>query len=176
MNTSFEKFLPVGTVVLLSGGKKRIMITGYVAIGKETGDKVYDYIGCLYPEGVISSDKNLLFHHNQIEKVYYMGYSDDEQKSFSKKLIQLIDKEISLGKSNENVDQPKNEVGVQEQVNQPLNNSIQSSVITFDDNSVVNNNFEQDTPQKKESSNTNENLNDSVKNDIFNSVPSPTTE
>ena len=28
----------------------------------------------------------------------------------------------------------------------------------------------------KESSNTNENLNDSVKNDIFNSVPSPTTE
>ena len=35
MNNSLDKFLPVGSVVLLSGGKKRVMITGYVAVGKE---------------------------------------------------------------------------------------------------------------------------------------------
>lgn len=176
MNTNFDRFLPVGTVVLLSGGKKRIMITGYVAVGKETGDRVYDYIGCLYPEGVISSDKNLLFDHNQIEKVYYMGYSDDEQKNFSEKLKQLIENEINLGKNNENVVQSKNEVGVQEQINQPLNDNVQSSAITFDDNSVVNNTFQQETQRKEESNNALENLNDPVKNDIFNSVPSSTTE
>ena len=176
MNINFDKFLPVGTVVLLSGGKKRVMITGYVAVGKETGNKVYDYIGCLYPEGVISSDKNLLFNHNQIEKVYYMGYSDEEQKEFSKNLKQLIDKKLNSDKSNENVVQGKNEVVVQEQINQPINDNVHSSTITFDDNSVVNNNFKQATQQKEESSNVPENLNDPVKNDIFNSVPSSITE
>ena len=44
----------------------------------------------LYPEGVISTDKNLLFDHTQIEKVIYMGYVDEEQKSFQEKLLSLL--------------------------------------------------------------------------------------
>lgn len=81
-----EKYLPIGTVCLLKNAKKRVMVTGFAAKGKETGDKMFDYIGCLYPEGVISSDKNLLFNHDQIDKIFYMGYVDDEQKELMKKL------------------------------------------------------------------------------------------
>lgn len=79
-----EKFLPIGTVVLLKEAKKRIMITGFLVKGNETKDKVFDYIGCLYPEGVISSEQNLLFNHDQIDKIYYMGYNDDEWKQLEK--------------------------------------------------------------------------------------------
>ncbi len=86
----YEKYLPIGTVVLLSGGEKRVMITGFCAIPGDDTKKVYDYIGCLYPEGFISSSQNLLFNHEQIEKLYYLGYSDDEEKKFKNKLKETL--------------------------------------------------------------------------------------
>lgn len=52
------------------------MITGFCCVG-ENNDKTYDYCGCLYPVGFISSDKSLLFDHNQISKIYCLGYSDE---------------------------------------------------------------------------------------------------
>lgn len=88
MNT--EKFLPIGTVVMLNGGAKRVMITGFCTIASDDNSTMYDYCGCLYPEGVVSSDKNLLFNHNQIAKIYALGYSDDEEKEFKAKLNEVL--------------------------------------------------------------------------------------
>ncbi len=85
-----EKFLPVGTVVLLKNGKKRAMITGFCCIDQKDTTKVYDYTGCLYPEGTISSDKNLLFNHDQINKIYHLGLIDEEEKKFKEKLNGLV--------------------------------------------------------------------------------------
>ena len=73
-----DKYLPIGTVVLLKGGKKRVMIVGFFATCKEIKDKVFDYIGCLYPEGIFDSNKNLLFNQEQIDKIYSLGYVDEE--------------------------------------------------------------------------------------------------
>ena len=88
MNT--EKFLPIGTVVMLNGGTKRVMITGFCTIASDDNSKMYDYCGCLYPEGVVSSDKTLLFNHEQIAKIYALGYSDDEEKQFKVKLKEVL--------------------------------------------------------------------------------------
>ena len=85
-----EKYLPIGTVVLLKDAKKRTMITGFVAKEADGGDKMYDYIGCLYPEGVLSSSQNLLFNHEQIDQIYYMGYSDKEEVEFKNQLKTLL--------------------------------------------------------------------------------------
>lgn len=85
-----EKYLPIGSVVLLKDAKKRVMITGFAAKGKETGDKMFDYMGCLYPEGVISSEQNLLFDHEQIDKIFYIGYIDDEWKNVELKLKEVV--------------------------------------------------------------------------------------
>jgi len=90
-----EKYLPIGSVVLLKDAKKRIMVTGFAAKGKETGNKIFDYMGCLYPEGVMSSDKNLLFNHDQIDKIYYIGYIDEEWKIIEKKLKEIVEKNNS---------------------------------------------------------------------------------
>ena len=87
-----EKYLPIGSVVLLKDAKKRVMVTGFAAKGKETGDKVFDYIGCLYPEGVITSEKNLLFNHEQIDKIFYIGYIDNEWKELEPKLKEIVEK------------------------------------------------------------------------------------
>ena len=90
-----EKFLPVGTVVMLKGGKKRIMITGFCIENNVDNKKtLYDYCGCLYPEGFISLEENLLFNHDQIEKVYFKGYVDEEEKEFKKNLNKMLDNMI----------------------------------------------------------------------------------
>ena len=87
-----EKYLPIGTVVMLKEGSKRVMITGFCTIGGENKNKIFDYCGCLYPEGFISSNQNLLFDHSQIEKIYHMGLIDEEEEDFKNKLADIIKK------------------------------------------------------------------------------------
>lgn len=89
---NLEKYLPIGTVVMLKGGKKRAMITGFCSIAGEDKTKVFDYSGCLYPEGFISSNQTLLFNHDQIDKIYHFGLSDEEEKNFKQKLNEIINK------------------------------------------------------------------------------------
>ena len=57
-----EKYLPIGTIVMLKGGKKRLMIVGFCMEAKD-GDKTvkFDYAGCLYPEGVTLSNQFFSF-------------------------------------------------------------------------------------------------------------------
>lgn len=90
MNEIREKYLPVGTVVLLKNGKKRIMVTGF-CVTPEGKNDAFDYCGCLYPEGFLSSNQNCLFNHNQIEKVFHMGLVDEEEIKFKEQLRSLID-------------------------------------------------------------------------------------
>ena len=52
----------------------------------DVGDVMFDYGGCVYPEGMITSDQLFAFNHDQIEKVVYMGYVTDQQKEISKVL------------------------------------------------------------------------------------------
>lgn len=84
-----EKFLPVGTVVLLEGAAKRLMITGFCI--KSENEKMYDYAGCLYPEGIISSSQTALFDHSQIKEVSFMGLDDEENKDFQKNLKKVLE-------------------------------------------------------------------------------------
>lgn len=83
-------FLPIGSIVLLNEGSKKLMITGFCTIPEESPEEVYDYCGCLYPEGVLSSDETYVFDHNQIKNVLFIGYEDDEQKQFHEKLIDTV--------------------------------------------------------------------------------------
>lgn len=82
--------LPIGTVVMLKGGKKRIMITGFFCQDIKKLGKVYDYCALLYPEGYIKPNEMLMFDHEQIEKIYYLGLNDDENKEFQKKLDEYL--------------------------------------------------------------------------------------
>lgn len=98
MNEQLKKYLPLGSVVLMKEAKKRVMITGYAVKSPESGDKLWDYIGCLWPEGMISSDKNLLFDHENIQQIFAVGYVDPEQKKF----MSVLDKATQLNQQKEN--------------------------------------------------------------------------
>ncbi len=100
MNNVGEKFLPLGSVVMLKGASKRLMITGFCTMAADDESGVmYDYSGCMYPEGVISSDRTAVFNHNQIEKVYHLGLVDEEEKTFKTKLVQLLNSQTMISES-----------------------------------------------------------------------------
>ncbi len=90
MNNVGQKFLPIGTVVMLKGGSKRVMITGFCSMAAEDQNVMYDYAGCMYPEGFLSSDQTALFNHDQIERVYHLGLVDEEEQKFKTNLNSLV--------------------------------------------------------------------------------------
>ncbi len=95
----YEKTLPIGSVVLVKGGKKRLMIIGYCKKLVSDG-KVYDYAGCLYPEGFISADNTMHFNHDQIERIYALGFQNEQRFAFNEQLKEAlvkIEKDIEAG-------------------------------------------------------------------------------
>lgn len=86
-----EKYLPIGTVVLLKDAEKKIMITGFGPVdGENDKNEMYDYCGCPYPEGVYTMEEILLFNHDDIYKIFYLGYSDEEEVEFKKQLNDVM--------------------------------------------------------------------------------------
>ena len=91
--------LPIGSVVLLKEGKKRLMIYG---INQKTEDgKIYDYLGCLYPEGNISPEYTYLFNEDAIDGVFYLGLVDSEFSLYRNKLQEMVDKQEDKDDSTE---------------------------------------------------------------------------
>jgi len=76
-----KKLLPIGSVVMLKGGKKRVMIIGRIQRLVNT-DKLYDYSACYYPEGVLDPKDLFLFNNEDIDTVYFVGFQDTEEFKF----------------------------------------------------------------------------------------------
>ncbi|WP_088052177.1 DUF4176 domain-containing protein [Virgibacillus dakarensis] len=97
-----ETLLPYGTIVLLKGGNKRLVIYGRKQIvtgegGEDiqtqeeeiTEQTMYDYIGVPYPEGYISQEYTYAFNHSDIIDIIFRGYEDEEEEEFQKTLRQV---------------------------------------------------------------------------------------
>lgn len=76
-----KNYLPIGSVVLLKNGTKKIMIYGRKQTMAETGE-TFDYVACFYPEGNISPEYTFLFNHSDIEDVVFTGFSDEDEYKF----------------------------------------------------------------------------------------------
>lgn len=77
-----NKLLPIGSVVLLKGGAKKLMIIGIKQIKTDEENKEFDYIGVMYPEGFLGNDTNFLFNHDAINDVVFTGYTNPERAEF----------------------------------------------------------------------------------------------
>lgn len=90
-----KKLLPIGSIVLLNDSNKKLMITG--RLQREASDKnqtQWDYSACLYPEGNLGPESSLLFNHEQIERVYFIGFQDTEELEYNKKISEYFSENI----------------------------------------------------------------------------------
>ena len=83
-----RQLLPIGSVVLLKGGRKKVMIYGVKQTDKSSGIE-YDYISVLYPEGNMGEAGQFLFNHSDIDEIYFRGCEDEERDRFIDKLARF---------------------------------------------------------------------------------------
>jgi len=84
------KYYPIGTVVILKGGNRPLMIYGRKQI-QEKSNVIWDYVACLYPEGNISDKYIFFFQNEEIEKVLYYGY----ESQYEEKMQELLNEDSS---------------------------------------------------------------------------------
>lgn len=93
----YKDLLPIGSVVLLKGGEKRIMICGRIQT-KDMDTTIYDYSACYYPEGIVASDSMFFFNRDAIDKVFFVGFQDEEELYFQQNVLgQLGELEVRNG-------------------------------------------------------------------------------
>ncbi|MCL2179091.1 MAG: DUF4176 domain-containing protein [Cystobacterineae bacterium] len=80
-----DKYLPIGSVVLLEEATKALMVYGRQQRDTGTGE-TYDYVACLYPEGNIGKEHTYLFNADKIAKVLFVGFDSEENKELTNKL------------------------------------------------------------------------------------------
>ena len=85
----YKNLLPTGSVVLLKGGEKRIMICGRIQ-AKAGDDTIYDYSACYYPEGLVDPSSIFFFNRDAIERVFFIGFQDEEELEFRKQVLDQI--------------------------------------------------------------------------------------
>lgn len=78
---AMPELLPLGSVVTLRGGEKRIMIVGRFQKEKSTG-QWFEYAAVLWPEGMIRSDRMFLFNQEDIRLIHFIGLQDQEEFVF----------------------------------------------------------------------------------------------
>lgn len=84
-----ERILSVGSVVeLIHIPKHQFVILGYF---QKVQGEIYDYIGTLYPNGMIGEDSCVVFRKEEISKVLFEGYLDEEGEAFTQGVPQLIE-------------------------------------------------------------------------------------
>ena len=85
--------LPIGTVVAVGNSETEevapIIIVGYA--GQGTENRIYDYIGFLYPYGFEDREHVVVFNENRIKKVLYLGYKDKDYEECIPGIMAMID-------------------------------------------------------------------------------------
>ncbi len=95
----YKDLLPIGSVVNVKGAERNLMICGRV-VARDGADDVYDYVACLYPEGLIDVSELYFFNHNAVVECLHKGYEAQEELDFrehvlgSLKEVEVVDGQI----------------------------------------------------------------------------------
>lgn len=86
MSDMYENLLPLGSVVLLKGANKRVMVFARIQTIVGKGD-IFDYAACSYPEGLADPQNVIFFNHDDIARVYFIGFQDSDELLFREKVL-----------------------------------------------------------------------------------------
>lgn len=84
------EWLPLGTIVGVDDSDQKIMIIGRNQRDGYNPDISYEYSAVLYPQGLMNPEENLLLNLNQVKRIYYLGYSDNQNKQFEDFLNEYV--------------------------------------------------------------------------------------
>lgn len=85
----YKNLLPIGSVVLLKGGDKKIMVCGRIQ-AKDGENSIYDYSACYYPEGIVDPSSMFFFNRDAIETVFFLGFQDKDELDFRRNVLDKL--------------------------------------------------------------------------------------
>lgn len=95
-------FLPLGSVVYLKEGNKKVLIIARgLIIKQESGPVFFDYGGVMYPEG-LQDDQMAYFQHDAVSKVVFEGYRDLDDEATIDKINAYMQKHPEITKGDVN--------------------------------------------------------------------------
>lgn len=85
--------LPIGSLVYLKKGNRKIMILNRGALLETGEDKVlFDYSVCIYPVG-LNAEQVFYFNEENIDGVIFEGFKDEEEKRYQELYHEWLEKE-----------------------------------------------------------------------------------
>lgn len=92
---NIKDLLPIGTVVIMKNGEQPLMIYGMLQTDGNGGlfkkPKKYDYVCVPYPHGNMGEGSSFLINHEDIDKILFRGYDNEERKKFLDKLAKMYE-------------------------------------------------------------------------------------
>ena len=85
-----SKILPLGSIVYLKEGNKKVMIIARGLVTKSGDGFIYfDYGGVPYPEGMVD-DQLAYFQADAITKVIFEGFSDYDEEATAERIKAFV--------------------------------------------------------------------------------------
>lgn len=84
-----KKIFPIGSVVTLESLTTRVMIVGHMQ-SQADNHEMWDYAAVPYPVGILDPEKFILFNHEKITTVSFIGLQDKEGLEYMKFLYHRI--------------------------------------------------------------------------------------
>lgn len=95
-------YLPLGSIVLLKGDiQKLVIISRGLIVNNNERELFFDYAATCYPKG-LDSEKVVYFNADDIAKVVFEGYKDDDDTIIVNNINEYISKHPELVRGNSN--------------------------------------------------------------------------
>ena len=88
---TFEKMLPIGSVVCTKNSQFLLMIIGCNQVNHVTRE-LFDYSAVIYPMGFTDERHVYMLNHENIGTVYAVGYLDGESAVFARESLRTNEK------------------------------------------------------------------------------------
>lgn len=76
-----DKYLPIGTLVLLKNDFVMYMIIGY--LNKNENGEIKEYVLVPFPYGLMADKMVSYFNHSDIERILFIGYKNEKYNEFN---------------------------------------------------------------------------------------------
>ena len=85
------EYLPLGSVVLLKGGIKKLMIISRGLTVNMRGEQLFfDYGGVPYTEG-LTGEQLAYFNHDAVTRILFKGFCDDDDRLMVDNINEYVD-------------------------------------------------------------------------------------
>ena len=86
-----NNILPVGTIVELNNSDALYMIVGFLPVNNRN-NQLFQYSAVTYPGRSFGISKLCMFNHNDIKKVIFEGFSDDDFEKYKKDIEPYVER------------------------------------------------------------------------------------